>query len=180
MRSGIEDLGVAKTIQQRLPSVLQEDRVIADITSSLDSVIAPVYATLESLESYFDPMLAPMDFVQWLATWVGVALDETWSEESTRNLIRRSLSLFRIRGTVLGLKEHLAIYTGVEAEVVESGSVEVSSTPTRPTPDAYEPHLKVVVELPKDSKATSDRIEAIVNSSKPANVPSAVEVRITP
>lgn len=179
MRSGIDGLGIARTIQERLPSLLQEDLVVSDISSSLDSVIAPVYVTLDCLESYFDPTLAPIDFVQWLATWVGVVLDETWSEESTRNLVKRSLSLFRVRGTSLGLKEHLAIYTGVEADIEETGSVEIFTAPTPPIVEPYTPNLRVTINLPKDSKATTDRIEAIVNSSKPANVPSAVEVRTT-
>lgn len=180
MRSIVEGLGVAKTIQQRLPSVLQEDRIICEIAASLDSVVAPIYTTLDCLESYFDPMLAPADFVKWLATWVGVNLDETWSEESTRTLIKRSLSLFRIRGTVLGLKEHLEIYTGVEAVITENGSVEYSTTPTLPLEGSHQAILKVSVELPHDSVVTADRIEAIVNSSKPANVASVVDVRITP
>ena len=67
--------------------------------SAFDEVLAPLFTTLDCFDSYLDPDLAPHDFVDWLASWVGVDIDETWTLERRRRLIQDAVVLYRIRGT---------------------------------------------------------------------------------
>ena len=48
----------------------------AALTTGLDQVLAPVFSTLDGLEAYVDPGTAPSDFLDWLASWVGIELDQ--------------------------------------------------------------------------------------------------------
>ena len=40
-------------------------------STRLDTVLAPVIGTLDNLDAYFDPYLAPEDFLAWLAAGSG-------------------------------------------------------------------------------------------------------------
>ena len=59
-----------------LPGVYHGDAYTQAFCEALDTVLAPVLLTLDSIPAYFDPDLAPADFVEWLATWVGLEIDE--------------------------------------------------------------------------------------------------------
>ena len=63
-----------------LPAMFHDDDLSQRLCGGLDDVIAPVPATLDSFWAYLDPALAPVDFVEWLAGWVGLELDQTWDE----------------------------------------------------------------------------------------------------
>ena len=55
----------------------------------------------------------------WLASWIGLALDENWPEDRRRLLLASAASLYRQRGTKRGLREYLKIYTGERATITE-------------------------------------------------------------
>lgn len=75
---------------------------------------------LSTLDRFFAPELAPADeFLAWLATWVALPLDEEWTEDQQRRLIREAIELYRWRGSVYGLKRYLELYAGVPREQVE-------------------------------------------------------------
>lgn len=64
-------------------------------------------------------LTADPEFLPWLATWVAFVLDETWDETTRRDLIRRIVQLYTVRGTVEGLREFVEIYTGIKPDIVE-------------------------------------------------------------
>ena len=72
MRGIVPDLASAVPIAQRLPGVYQEGDFTQRFVSTFDTALAPVIATLDGLPGYVDPWLAPPDFLDWLAGWVGV------------------------------------------------------------------------------------------------------------
>ncbi|MDQ1374536.1 MAG: hypothetical protein QOJ09_1874, partial [Actinomycetota bacterium] len=82
-----------------LPALYQDDDFALRFTAGLDDVAAPALAVLDNLTAYFDPLLAPSDFLPWLAGWVGIALDENWPEARQRALVARAGELYRSRGT---------------------------------------------------------------------------------
>jgi len=59
----------------------------ARFCSAFDEVLAPVFATLDGLPAYLDPALASEDFLDWLADWVGLVLNESWSAQRGRGLV---------------------------------------------------------------------------------------------
>jgi len=83
---------------------------------------------LERLPALFDPKAAQAaeqgapgaDFLDWLAGWIGIALDRNWTVERRRRLVEQAPKLFRIAGTVEGLIRHVEVYTRVRPQLVES------------------------------------------------------------
>jgi phage tail-like protein len=176
MRGVVEGLPSPHPIGHTLPALYQEDEFALRLTAAFDEVWAPVLSVLDNLTAYLDPALAPLDFVDYLARWVGVELDETWPEERQRALVAQAVELYRWRGTVHGLAALVAIYAGVEPEIEESGGANWSPTPGGELPGSAEPSLIVRVRVADPSTVDSARLEAIVAAAKPAHIPHQVEV----
>ena len=112
MRGTIPGLPSPHPFGEALPALYQEDEFTRDLVAAFDEVLAPVLCTLDNFEHYLDPSLAPLDFVDWLAGWLGVVPDERWPEGRRRELVARAVALYRRRGTVRGLAEQVALATG--------------------------------------------------------------------
>jgi phage tail-like protein len=176
MRGLIDGLESPHPLGHALPALFQDDGFTQHFTAGLDDVLAPVFCTLDNLDAYFDPTLAPADFIVWLAGWVGLNLDENWPVERQRALIAQAAELYRWRGTVRGLAAHVALYTGTEPEIVDNGGCAWSKTPGAPLPGTAEPRLTVRIRVPDPSSVDRRRIDAIVASAKPAHVLHEIEV----
>jgi phage tail-like protein len=161
---------------QTLPAVYAEDELIQRLTDAFDTVLAPLISTLDNFPAYIDPMLAPADFLDWLAGWVGVILDENWPIQRQRDFVARFAALHSRRGTAGALAEEVALYTMVAPEIVESGGVSWSVTPDGPLPGRPEPALTIRLRGVDATTVEPGRVEAIVAAAKPAHVPHAVEV----
>jgi phage tail-like protein len=159
-----------------LPALYQEDDFARRLTSGLDDVLAPLFCTLDNLDAYFDPELAPMDFVEWLAGWVGLMLDETWPPERQRALVGQATELYRWRGTVRGLAAVVAAYTGVEPEIVDSGGAVSSPVPSRGLPPRRGHRVTVRLVAPAGSTIDVHRLDRIVAATKPAHVTHQIEI----
>jgi len=161
---------------EALPAVYADDEVAQRLTAALDAVVAPAICALDNFAAYLDPALTPPDFLDWLAGWVGVVLDENWPLERRRGLVARLAGLYARRGTVAALAEEVSLYTLVAPEITENGGVTWSSTPGGPLPGRPEPGLTVRVRGADAAAVDPARVEAIVAGAKPAHVPHAVEV----
>jgi phage tail-like protein len=69
---------------------------------------------------FYDPHVAPMEFLDWLSGWTAFTLDLDWPEEQKRALVKRAVDLYRIRGTKRGLTLFLKLFTGHEPEIHEN------------------------------------------------------------
>ena len=176
MRGLIDGLDSPHPLGEALPALFQEDEFTMRFTAALDEVLAPVFCTLDNLEAYLDPRLAPADFITWLAGWVGLNLDENWPVERQRALIAQAAELYRWRGTAKGLAAHIALYIGTEPEITDSGGCEYSKTPGAPLPGTAEPRVTVRIRVPDPNSVDRRRLEAIVASAKPAHVLHEIEV----
>jgi phage tail-like protein len=159
-----------------LPPVYFEDNFAQRLTAGLDEVIAPVFATLTNLSAYVDPKVAPVDFVEWLAGWVGLALDQTWPADRQRALIHQAADLYRLRGTAKGIAAHVALYLQIEPEIEETGGAAWSPVPNGPIPGDAVPSLKVRVRVADPASVNVQRLDAVVRTAKPAHVPHEIEV----
>lgn len=179
MRGTVEGLASPYRFGSLLPSIYQQDDFTQRFMSGFDTVLAPIVTTTDNIASYFDPALAPLDFVAYLASWVGIELDETWTPAARRELVSRAVELYRIRGTVEGLRQQVAIYTGVEPEIEESGGCRYSQEPNGDLPGEATPSLVVRVRVPASSSVDEARLDRLVGSAKPAHIPHRVEVATT-
>ena len=69
---------------------------------------------------FFDPHVAPPDFLDWLSNWTAFTLDLDWPEAQKRALIKRAVDLYRIRGTKRGLALFLKLFSGHEPDIAEN------------------------------------------------------------
>jgi phage tail-like protein len=135
---------------------------------------------------FYDPHVAPVDFLDWLAGWSAFTLDLDWPEPEKRALIKRAVDLYRIRGTKRGLSLFLKLFTGhepdieenvwpfkgfrVEAEDAEAGARIALDSVILPPMDLA--HCFIVTMPIKFETVTSDmviRIHQIIRMEKPAH-----------
>jgi phage tail-like protein len=69
---------------------------------------------------FYDPHVAPIDFLDWLSNWTAFTIDLDWPEAQKRALIKRAVDLYRIRGTKRGLALFLKLFTGHEPDIQEN------------------------------------------------------------
>jgi phage tail-like protein len=176
MRGAVPGLGTPYPIGTLMPSIYQEDPATMRWTAGFDDVLAPVISTLDCVGAYVDPMLAPPDFVLWLADWFGTVLDENWPLRRQRAAVARSVALYRQSGTVAGLRALVEVVTEGQVEVTDSGGVTWSQQPNTPPPGRDEASVEVRVTAAAHAPLDVKAIDELVAAAKPAHVAHLVEV----
>jgi len=166
----IRGLETPAPVLQRLPGVLQDDEFLQRFVKAFDDAYAPIFATLDSLSCYFDPQLAPADFLEFLATWVGVELDDAWDVPQRRAIIAGAAILHRRRGTARGIQEALAVGLGAAVDVQDSGGCGWSETPGGDVPGVAPPQVAVRIRTADPDSVDPRRIDALLEATKPAHV----------
>lgn len=176
MRGFVPKLVNPHPLGPSLPALYQDDDLAQRMLEGFDAVLAPVYSTIDNFDSYLDPWLTPVDFLPWLAGWVGIALDEGWDEDRRRAIVSRAVELYRLRGTATGLSAQIEIHTGGTVEIIENGGTAWSIDPGGELPGS--PKAQVVVRVHVDDPKGVDaaRVEALVAAAKPAHVEHRVEI----
>ncbi|SDF45491.1 phage tail protein domain-containing protein [Lentzea fradiae] len=159
-----------------LPAVFAESDFTVRWTTGFDDVLAPLISTIDCVDAYLDPMLAPEEFVRWLSSWFGVLLDESWPLTAQRAVVAEAVDLFRMRGTMAGLRRHLSVVVDGEVEIHESGGTSWSVRP-RPEPPTDVEHWVRVVVRPRDPRVLSEEaVAAVIRAAKPVHVAHTLEV----
>jgi phage tail-like protein len=174
-RVRVPGLTSPRPLGDELPAIMQEDEFCRRFVSAFDEVLAPVFSTIDCWDAYLDVALAPDDFVDWLASWVGIEIDETWTVERRRCLIEEIADLYRRRGTIGCLSRQLELYTDATPRLEDSGGCESSVTADTPLPGSRNPHLLVSLSRDVLEGANPATIRRIVATSCPAHVPFEVE-----
>ncbi len=94
-------------LHRYLPAIYREDR---DSASLLERFLANPEGTFTELEGriaaaqvLFDPSAVPVEWLEWLAGWMGVLYEPSWDEARRRWFLRNAHRLHRMRGTPAGL-----------------------------------------------------------------------------
>jgi len=175
MRSELPGLRSPYPLATLMPAFMQEGPGLVAITEGLDEVLAPAVAVLDCLEAYLDVRLAPLDFLGWLATWVGASLDDRWDEHQQRDHLLASVSLNRSRGAVESLRAEVAQQSGGDVEIRNPGATTWNTSPTGSLPRSG-PALVVRVRVDDPSSVRHEALEAVIAAAKPAHVPHVLEV----
>ncbi|WP_055494921.1 phage tail protein [Streptomyces sp. TP-A0356] len=179
MRGSIDGLGSSAPIGMMLPAVFADDDLAQRFVAGLDEVIAPIQGVLDCLDTYFRPSLAPLDFTQWLGSWVGAETDGGEPEQLLRAAVAAAAYLHRIRGTRRGLSEAVRLAFGAEPEISESGGADWSARPLGPVPGEARPRLHVHLRLPDPTPGDRHRLDTLVAAARPAHMPYTVQVTAT-
>jgi phage tail-like protein len=179
-RDAAAGLPTPHPIADLLPGVLAEDDFTKRFTQALDEVLAPVLLTLDGFVAYLDPALAPPDFLDWLAEWVALPIQAQWTEEQRRGLIAHAVELHRWRGTRRGLVTHLALLTGGQVAVKETGTSIASIESTDPRGEPVPPRVEITVIVGPRSAVDVGRLRAAAAEHVPAHVPFTLRVDTGP
>ncbi|MBK1699377.1 phage tail protein [Thiococcus pfennigii] len=111
-----------------LPEIYQHDESHAAIDPLLrlfEQPLGQASDSIDGLAALCHPWSAPDDGVEswldWLAGWLGVNLDETWSESQRRCVVALAFGAHAKRGTAESLQNYLAQY-GFRTRIEEAGS----------------------------------------------------------
>ncbi len=169
-----------------LPSIYQRSDLsgrnfVKELLWITQHLFSSVEETLNIGHSFYDPYEAPERFLPWLASWTAMVLEEDWPIAKKRRLIKRAVDLYRIRGTMRGLKLFISLFTGHEPEIRENewpfrgwriGTTSAIGVDTVVLPPVNLAHT-FVVEMPAAYKDFSSeaviRIHEIVRMEKPAH-----------
>lgn len=181
MRGLVPDLVSPVPLVTRLPAILQEDEFLQRWLPAFDDAIAPVYATLDSLDAYVRPEYAPADFLEWLAGWVDVAVDEEWSDGQRRRIVADAVSLHRRAGTASGIRDALQLAAGPDATVSvdESGGTSWSATPGGALPGSTDAAVKISIAVPAgDEVELRRRFERVAAAVVPGHLATRLTVSV--
>lgn len=176
MRGHIGGLLSAQPLAPFLPAILQEDDFCERFVTSFDDSLAPLFSTLDNLDCYLDPMTAPDDFVDWLAEWVGIAIDDSWPPEKRRAFVRDAAGVHRGRGTAHALRSLVEIFTGGAVDIEESGASSWSRAPRGELPGTSAASMTVRVRVDDPTSVDTAALDALVAGAKPAHVVHRIEV----
>src|SRR5581483_10972277 len=119
-------LGVSRESYVKwLPSIFQRNDLngrnfLRDLLWIVQHLFTSVDEQLDVIHNFFDPYEAPEKFLPWLASWSAMVLEEDWPIAKKRRLIKKAIEMYRIRGTVKGIKLFISLFTGHEPDINEN------------------------------------------------------------
>jgi phage tail-like protein len=107
-----------------LPALYQHDPVSSEFLgrflAMFETVSSSLERTIERIPEAFDPELAPAEFLDWLAQWLDLGVEEDWPPDVKRRLIQNASRLYQRKGPPAGLTEFIEIVTGARPVIRES------------------------------------------------------------
>ncbi len=106
-----------------LPAVYRRDPEAEIFLERFLALFELVFTGIEDRYEEFsrelNPDGAPREVIDWLACLIDLAFDPSWPLARRRALVAAAIELYRLRGTVEGIKRYLEIYTGIRPEILE-------------------------------------------------------------
>jgi phage tail-like protein len=82
-------------------------------------LMTTVVEKVEQIPSLTDPISADPRFLPWIASWVNFEFDASLAINDQRELVRRAIRLYRMRGTVQGVEEMVKVLTSAPVRLIE-------------------------------------------------------------
>ena len=164
-----------------LPAIYSQGDFMGRFLMIFETVLGPIEGVLDNISHYFDAGTAPTELLPWLASWVNLALDETWPLERRRELVGSAVELFRDRRTRRGMREYLRVYSGVEPKITEDyGGISLAGQARlglNTVLGAGRPHtFTVTLELEDLDSVNVEQLKAIIEAEKPAHSGYTLEI----
>jgi len=174
-----------KSYIRYLPSIYQKSQFLdseflREFLWIFQHVFGGLERKLEGLPDIFRAYETDPEFLPWLASWVAMTLDDGWPEAKKRRLVKNAIQLYKVRGTVRGVKLFVMLFTDVEPGIRENEyplrGFRVGST-SRIGIDVIIPPVKLshcfVVEMPVTFEDTSNemvlKIHDVIRAERPAH-----------
>lgn len=135
------------SLRRFLPGVYGMDPSSADFTdrftSLFDTTLRSIENRVDTFYELFDARTAPaerpaprvgsatygIDFLSWLASWIGMPLSRLWPEAVRRAMLRAAACYFTLRGTRTGLRTLLLTFLGFHGRACEPSCSAVRCEP---------------------------------------------------
>ena len=179
------------TISQRnliryLPGIYQREETtggnfLRDFLWIFQHILDSINKKIDNVDQVFDPYETPEQFLPWLASWSAFTIDDNWPVEKKRELIKKAMEFYRIRGTAKGLELWLELFTGTRPKILENQwpfkgfQIGVNSTigiDSIILPPVNRAHC-FIVEFPVHEDEVDDelttRIHDVIQAQKPAH-----------
>jgi phage tail-like protein len=173
---------IERSFLEYLPSLYRDDKNMEQFLHIFEDIINPIENSVDNLELYFDPLLTPEPVLSWLASWLGLVLDENLPLERRRKLVGSAAELYRWRGTKKGLSEYLSIYTGYTPEISESVAGMRLDRDTRLGINTVlgssgkGSQFQVSLKLEDNTQISLNTIKSIIDAEKPAHAVYTLQV----
>ncbi len=105
---------------QYLPPIYAEDGFLGRYLLLFEDLLGPIQQIIAHFDLFLNPSTTPETFIPWLNDWMGHLVDEHWTAETQRELLRQASWLHQARGTRAGLTRYLEIATGATVEIEEN------------------------------------------------------------
>lgn len=116
-------------LERYLPALYREDSQSASFLDRFLANLEGFYTAIEdriaAAQILFDIRSAPREVLEWLASWLGVALDPAWDEERKRLFIKHAMTFFQYRGTIPGVR--MALRLALDESVDDTVFTDVAS-----------------------------------------------------
>ena len=175
MNSPSASLATPHPLGSTLPALYLGDHFTQQLCAAFDDVLAPVLAVLDCFPAYLDAGTAPEDMLDWLASWIGLTLDDQRGAAGKRTSIANGAAVLPERGTARSIQEAVKAAFNVQTEIVESGATSWSTTPDSAPPGEEVPDLLVLVVTDQHDAIDRRRLDEVIRFAKPAHVPHRIE-----
>lgn len=101
-------------------SVLEQRNFLERLLAVVDGTWSRIEREADSFERYLDPDSVPDEALGWLAAWLDLELEGTWSPAQNRRLLQAMVRLRQRWGTVDGLRGWVRVYLANMAGVDEA------------------------------------------------------------
>lgn len=105
-----------------LPSIYQEgeaDSFLERFISLFGHFLRQHHQQIAGISAVFDPEQAEGEFLRWLAGWLDIVADDSWSDERLRSYIQLAPKLYQIRGTRQAMQQMVKLLSGYTPYILE-------------------------------------------------------------
>jgi phage tail-like protein len=109
----------AHDLLRRLPALYAEDRAAESFLqrylATFDGLLHDLDLRAGCRDLLVDPASTPVEALGWLASFLGLVVDDRWAEAARRRLVAEIAALYRRRGTVWALGRYIELFLAGEA-----------------------------------------------------------------
>ncbi|HEU5110194.1 MAG TPA: phage tail protein, partial [Micromonosporaceae bacterium] len=158
----------------QLPRAMVADPVLRGFATAFEDVADTLRSRVDGIEHQVDTGLATPEMLQFIASWLGLALEPTDPPEYQRALVRQVGRLLGWRGTRHGIEGLLEAATGSRVTVTDGGGIFGREDPVPP------PNYVVTVTLDHTGHLTEQQVRRFLEAELPIGSTIELDVRFKP